>query len=80
MPARLHDRRAVRRLVLRRERAQLVEVPRPGPATVRAGRRPGPLLDPRTEADTEVPPVTDPEGRFLGLVARDRRAQALEKR
>ncbi|MDO0932913.1 CBS domain-containing protein [Streptomyces sp. DG2A-72] len=39
------------------------EAMRPGPTTVRADQRLGPLLDRMNRTDTQAVPVTDPEGR-----------------
>jgi rhodanese-related sulfurtransferase/CBS domain-containing protein len=53
------------------------ELLHPAPATVRADTPLAPLLDRMTRAHTDVVPVTDPEGRLLGLLARDRLEQAV---
>lgn len=53
------------------------ELLHPGPATVRADTPLAPLLDRMTRADARVVPVTDPEGRLLGLLERDRLEQAV---
>ena len=47
------------------------DVMRPGPATVRADEPLAPLLERMTRSGTEVVPVTDPEGRLLGLLQRE---------
>nr|WP_210570617.1 CBS domain-containing protein [Streptomyces sp. GESEQ-4] len=44
---------------------------RPGPATVRADEPLVPLLERMTRAGTDAVPVTDPEGRLLGLLERE---------
>jgi rhodanese-related sulfurtransferase/CBS domain-containing protein len=53
------------------------EVLHPGPTTVRADTPLAALLDRMTRADADVVPVTDPEGRLLGLLERDRLEQAV---
>jgi rhodanese-related sulfurtransferase len=44
---------------------------RPGPATVRADEPLAPLLERMTRSGTAAFPVTDPEGRLLGLLERE---------
>ncbi|MFI2432609.1 CBS domain-containing protein [Streptomyces sp. NPDC018693] len=51
-----------------------------GPATVRADEPLGPLLERMTRAGTEAVPVTDPEGRLLGLLEREHIERALAVR
>ncbi|WP_225099982.1 CBS domain-containing protein [Streptomyces sp. CoH27] len=50
---------------------------RPGPATVRADAPLGPLLARMVRSGTEAVPVTDPEGRLIGLLERERLEQAV---
>lgn len=50
---------------------------RPGPETVRADEPLAPLLERMARSGTEAVPVTDPEGRLLGLLERDDLEQAV---
>ncbi|MFI2205610.1 CBS domain-containing protein [Streptomyces sp. NPDC020192] len=55
------------------------DVLRPGPTTVRADAPLGPLLARMVRSGTEVVPVTDPEGRFIGLLEREPLERAVER-
>lgn len=53
---------------------------RPGPVTVRADEPVAPLLERMTRAGIALVPVTDPEGRLLGLLAREHLEHAVARR
>ncbi|MEV5549719.1 CBS domain-containing protein [Streptomyces sp. NPDC052309] len=53
---------------------------RPGPVTVRADQPLPPLLERMTQTGTAAVPVTDPEGRLLGLLERDDAEHAVARR
>ncbi|WP_151475989.1 CBS domain-containing protein [Streptomyces albicerus] len=52
---------------------------RPGPTTVRADEPLAPLLERMTRSGTEAVPVTDPEGRLLGLLEREHLERAVDQ-
>ncbi|GEC02362.1 hypothetical protein SSP24_00170 [Streptomyces spinoverrucosus] len=52
---------------------------RPGPTTVRADAPLAALLERMTRADVAAVPVTDPEGRLLGLLEREHLEQAVAR-